>query len=65
MHSGHESNRYILIIIDHYSRFVKFYQLKTKQAKLIVERLTRYANDFGVPESILLDNALEFTGQEL
>ena len=63
--SGKDGHRYILTIIDHFSCFVKFYPLKTKQASGIVSRLTQYVADFGAPSSLMCDNALEFTGQEM
>ena len=65
MHQGHDGNRYILTIIDHFSRFVKFFPLRNKCATSIIERLEKYVGDFGDPEAILLDNALEFTGSEM
>ncbi|XP_063889312.1 uncharacterized protein LOC135116022 [Scylla paramamosain] len=65
MTNGQEGQRYILTIIDHFSRYVKFYPLKTKHAQGIVAKLSQYISDFGRPLSILCDNALEFTGREL
>lgn len=65
MTNGQDGHRYILTVIDHYSRFVKFYPLKTKYAQGIVAKLSQYISDFGRPHSILCDNALEFTGREL
>lgn len=65
MTNGQDGHRYILTIIDHYSRFVKFYSLKTKHAQGIVAKLSQYISDFGRPISILCDNAAEFTGREL
>ena len=65
MHNGQDSNRYILTIIDHFSRYVKFYPLRSKVAGSIVEKLSGFIRDFGVPETLLLDNAMEFRGHEM
>lgn len=65
MTNGQDGHRYILTVIDHYSRLVKFFPLKTKQAQGIVARLSQYVVDFGRPLSILCDNAREFTGHEM
>ncbi len=48
-------------MVDHYSGFVKFYPLKTKQTQVVVEALGHYAIDFGAPQGIVLDNGGEFT----
>ena len=65
MVSGQDGYRYILTIIDHFSRYLKVFPLKSKQASGIVSKLDSYVADLGTPEAILLDNALEFTGSEL
>ncbi len=40
---------YVMTVVDHYSRFVKFYPLKTKQTQVVVEALGQYVTDFGAP----------------
>lgn len=65
LHNGLDGYRYVLTIIDHFSRFVRFYPLRNKQAGPIVDRLRRFSDDYGVPDAVLLDNALEFTSQEV
>ena len=49
MTSGRDGYRYILTVIDHFSRFVKFFPLRTKQAGGIISHLERYVADFGCP----------------
>ena len=63
--SGQDGHRYILTVIDHFSRYVRLYPLRTKHAQGIVAQLSQFTADFGRPLSILCDNALEFTGREL
>jgi len=61
MVAGAQGFRYILTVVDHYSRYVKFYPLKTKHTQMVVEALDQYVADFGVPQGIVLDNGGEFT----
>ena len=65
LHGSTEGFRYVLTIIDHYSRFCKFYPLKNKNAEGIEACLGRFTNDFGIPKIILLDNSLEFRSATL
>ncbi|MPC53647.1 Pro-Pol polyprotein [Portunus trituberculatus] len=51
--------RYLFTIVDHFSRFVKFYTLKSKHTHSIIEALEQYVTDFGTPQSIVLDNGGE------
>ena len=53
-----------LTIVDHFSRFVKFFPLKTKNTTHIVEKMRQYVADYGTPRGIVLDNGGEFTSTE-
>ena len=64
MMSGSNGYRYVLTVIDHYSRFVKFYPLRTKTTDEVSKHFKIYLNDFGVPKSVILDNGGEFTSQQ-
>ncbi len=55
---------YVLTIIDHFSRFTKFYKLRTRQMEEVCKRFRDYLGDFGMPNTVLLDNAREFTSQQ-
>ena len=63
MVTGRQGNRYVLSVVDHFSRYVKFYPLTSKHSHNIVEALRSYVTDYGAPESIVLDNGGEFTSQ--
>ena len=65
MISGQDGFRYVLTIIDHFSRFVKFYPLKNRNASMIADKLSQYIAGFGVPITLMMDNAAEFSGQEM
>ena len=64
MVGGNHGYRYILTIIDHYSRYVKFFPLPTKHTTHITQHLEEYIADYGTPQSIVLDNGGEFTSKE-
>ena len=63
MIAGAQGYRYVMTVVDHYSRFVKFYPLKTKHTQTVIEALEQYVADFGPPQGIVLDNGGEFTSQ--
>ena len=60
MVAGQQGNRYVLTILDHYSRFVKFIPLKNKTSQNVVTALESYVADFGPPQSLVSDNGGEF-----
>ena len=62
MTSGIKGYRYVFTIIDHYSRYVKFYPLPNKTSDIVTDALTTFVHDFGTPRSIVLDNGGEFQG---
>lgn len=64
MFSGANGYRYVLTVIDHYSRFVKFYPLRNKTTDVVSQNFKKYLNDFGVPKCVILDNGSEFTSQQ-
>ncbi len=64
MVAGVQGYRYALTIIDHYSRYARFYLMKTKHATHITQALWQYVADFGAPGGIVLDNSGEFTSRE-
>ena len=59
--SGYQGYRYILTVLDHYSRYVKLYSLKIKGTEEVCEAFERYVSDFGAPTTLLCDNGGEFT----
>ena len=61
MLSGANGYRYVLTVIDHYSRYVKFYPLRTKMTEEVSKNFLCYLNDFGVPLSLILNNGSKFT----
>ena len=66
MISGANGYRYVqlLTVIDHYSRFVRFYRLRSKTTEEDSKNFKNYLNDFGVPKGVILDNGGEFISQQ-
>ncbi len=63
MITGSQGYRHVLSVVDHFSRYVKFYPLKSKHTQGVIEALAQYVTDFGAQHSIVLDNGGEFTSQ--
>lgn len=63
MTAGEQGYRYTLTVIDHYSRYTKFYPLKEKKSAKIITCLASFIADFGQPRALVLDNGGEFTSQ--
>lgn len=47
--------RYALTLVDHYSRLIRFFPLKTKHSTHIIYALRQYLADYGVPRGIVLE----------
>lgn len=60
MVDGIQGFRYVLTIVDHFSRFVKFYKCRSKTANEVCDKVTDYINDYGPPTLIICDNGGEF-----
>ncbi len=61
MVAGVQGYRYALTVEDHYSRYVRFFPLKTKHTTHTIEHMAQYMADYGTPRGIVLDNGGEFT----
>ncbi len=61
MVAGAQGNRYVLTVLDHYSKYTKLYPLKTKNTEEVREAFQGFITDFGTPHTVLLDNGVEFT----
>ena len=60
LHCGILGYKYCLTIINHYSRFLRVYPMRTKTSKEISKYLTRDVNMFGRPKVLIMDNGAEF-----
>ncbi len=51
---GAQGYRYVLTVLDHYSRYTKLYPLKSKTTEEVREAFAGYITDFGTPHTVLL-----------
>ena len=63
MTAGSQGYRYVLTVIDSYSRYTRFYPLTTKRAEEVVKNLANYSADFGTPRGVVCDNGGEFVAE--
>ncbi|MEL6803794.1 MAG: DDE-type integrase/transposase/recombinase, partial [Bacteroidota bacterium] len=64
MGGGQNGYRYILTIIDHYSRFVRLRAMRQKSTDEVCKNFESYIQDFGTPTTVILDNGAEFTSRQ-
>ncbi len=54
------SLRYVLTVIDHFSRFVNLYPMSTRTAESVVSKLDVVIESYGNARVLLADNGREF-----
>ena len=57
--------KYILNIIDHFSKYLVSYLINKKDASVIVEKLKLYFIKYGIPKQIGTDNGSEFVNKKV
>ena len=55
--------RYVLTVVDHYSILTKFYKLRTRNTGEVCMNSRNCVYNFGIPGTLLLVKAKEFTSQ--
>ena len=56
-------NKYILVICDHFTKFVQVYALRGMTAEEVAGDAIKYCLIFGIPEAVLKDRGTNFTSQ--
>ena len=56
--------KYILVIVDNFTKYVKLYTLRRATTVATLRRLRQYVNEFGKPKAILTDNGTQFTSKQ-
>jgi len=59
------NNKYILTIVDMFSRFCVLHAVPDKSTTTVIDCLENSFNKFGYPETLLSDNALEFCSEAM
>ena len=58
-------NKYILVVIDMFTRFCKLFPTQDRKADTVAKHLNTTFNMFGFPKTLLSDSALEFTSSSI
>lgn len=56
--------KFILVIMDKFSKHVKLYPMTNKKTKTIIEKFEIYFNKVGIPSKMLSDNVGQFKGRK-
>jgi hypothetical protein len=56
---------YILTMMDHYSKYAMAYATISQDTKTVIECLTKFFSELGIPEKLLSDNGRSFTSQQM
>ncbi len=60
MGGGAPGERYVLTVIDHFSRYVNYCPIASRTADSVMKSLNEFVGYFGPPRTLLTDNAREF-----
>ena len=56
-------NKYMLVNVDQYSKWVDIFPMPDQEAKTVAEKFVYFVADHGVPESVLTDQGTNFQSQ--
>lgn len=56
-------NKFLLVITDHFTKWVELFPLRKLTARVILEKLMEVFTRFGFPEQLITDNASYFTAK--
>ena len=59
-----QGNKYILSVVDHFSKYAVAYATPRQDSKTVVDCLTKLFAEFGIPTRILSDQGRSFISQE-
>ena len=64
LNDGFEDERYVLVMMDHFTKYVVLCALRDKRAATVARKVQKYLLcQFGIPKRIITDNGTEFKGQ--
>ena len=64
-HKSKRGNAYILVVVDHFTKFVQFYAVKDTSAMETAKKLYLFMCAYGIPEKILSDQGTNFESELL
>ena len=56
--------RYIFVMIDNFTKFVKLYTLRRATTAATIRRVRQYIKEVGKPNAIVTDNGTQFTSKQ-
>jgi transposase InsO family protein len=59
----HSNNKYILTVIDHFSKYVSAYPLPNKSAETVTRAMVQFISNNSVPKEIVSDRGSEFISE--
>lgn len=60
----HSGNKYVLSIVDHFSRYTEFFALPDQTSETIASVLVhRYLTKYGIPKELITDQGASFTSE--
>ncbi len=65
MGSGALDHKFVLTVMDHFSRFVKLYPMSMRTADNVVKQLEMVVESYGAPIVLLTNNARKFRSERL
>ena len=60
---SHEGHRYVLTVVDHFTRFVAAYPLKRKNTEEVTRAFVQYVTTYGAMEQVVSDRGSEFISE--
>lgn len=64
MHKQVSYKKYILVVVDAFSKFVQLYSTKTTNSSEVVSHLTRFSQCYSTPKVLISDRGSSFTSVE-
>jgi len=58
-------NKYALVVVDHFTKWVEIFPLRTQEATEVAKRLMKVVCRFGIPDQILTDQGTNFQAELL
>jgi hypothetical protein len=56
-------NEYILVMCDHFTKWVELYAMPNQEAKTVADRIVSFACRHGIPKQIISDQGIDFQSQ--
>lgn len=57
------NNKYVLSIIDHFTKFIQLFPLANIDAKTVAQQFVKFISNVGMPENILTDQGTQYESQ--